>query len=232
MNEYSFPSNYLDLSEWICGWNGLVWCVGWRKKGVGKSRIGKRKMWEMSGEWHNPCKVKEECQGQGECLISVTSTLSLFKKNNSHESSGPKHDQEDTFLTYYQVLERRVRIWKSKGEKGGWKVIFGCVGRKGAKKYFWETEKRVSENGRELSDGEVDFGERVDAGIVWKKGNVTYQMVVKMAAEKWNCGECFPLSWPWRCGCINVAVETTGSDGVVSGGVGWYRNLMDDGGRG
>ena len=32
----------------------------------------------------------------------------------------------------------------------------------------------MSEKGWELSDGEVDIGERVDDGIVWKKGNVTY----------------------------------------------------------
>ena len=93
-------------------------------------------------------------------------------------------------------------------------------------------EERGSENGWELSDGEVDIGERVDDGIVWKKGNVTYQMVVNIGAEKWNCAECFALSWPWPCDGINVAVETSGSDGVVSGGIGWYRNLMDDCGRG
>ena len=44
----------------------------------------------------------------------------------------------------------------------------------------------MSEKGWELSDGEVDIGERVDDGIVWKKGNVTYPMVVKIGAEKWN----------------------------------------------
>ena len=45
--------------------------------------MGKRRMWEMLGEWQNPGTVKEECQGQGECLMSVTSTLSLFKKKSS-----------------------------------------------------------------------------------------------------------------------------------------------------
>ena len=86
------------------------------EKKKGKRRMGKRRMWEMLGEWQSPDTVKEECQGRGECLMCVTSTLSLFRKNKSHESSGPKHDQEDTFLTYvfyafYQVLERRAWAW-------------------------------------------------------------------------------------------------------------------------
>ena len=75
-------------------WTGVVY--GMEKKGG----MGKRRMWEMLGEWQNAGTVKEECQGQGECLMSVTSTLSLFEKNKSHESSGPKHDREKTFLTY------------------------------------------------------------------------------------------------------------------------------------
>ena len=65
----------------------MDWCGVWdEEKKVGG--MGKRRMWEMLGEWQNQVTVKEECQGRGECLMSVTSTLSLFEKNKSHESSG------------------------------------------------------------------------------------------------------------------------------------------------
>ena len=41
----------------------------------------------MLGEWQNRGTVKEECQGRGECLIPVTSTLSLFEREPSIPSS-------------------------------------------------------------------------------------------------------------------------------------------------
>ena len=72
------------MSDYV---NGMDWCgVGDGEKEGGKRRMGKRRMWEMLGECQNPGTVKE-CQGQGECRMSVTSTLSLFKKNKSPERS-------------------------------------------------------------------------------------------------------------------------------------------------
>ena len=56
VNEFLVPTSYLDLSEW------MDWCGVWdEEKNVGG--MGKRRMWEMLGEWQNPGTVKEECQG-------------------------------------------------------------------------------------------------------------------------------------------------------------------------
>ena len=49
-------------------------------------------------------------------------------------------------------------------KKGVERNVWMCW-KKGREKRFWETEKRVSEKGWELSDDEVDIGERVDDGI-------------------------------------------------------------------
>ena len=90
--------------------NGMDWCGVWdgEKKGGGKRGDGKEKDVGDVGRRQNPGTVKEECQGQGECLMSVTSTLSLFEKNKSHESSCSKHD----FATSHGKLAKPVcRSW-------------------------------------------------------------------------------------------------------------------------
>ena len=62
--------------------NGMDWCGVWDEEKKRKRRMGKRRMWEMLGEWQNPGMVKEECQGQGKCLMSVT--FHVRRKEMSH----------------------------------------------------------------------------------------------------------------------------------------------------
>ena len=76
-----------------------------------------------------------------------------------------------------------VSAYESRKEKKGMEMNLWMCWKKEREKRFWETEKRVSEKDWEFSDGEVDIGERVDDEIVWKKGNVTYQMVVKLVLK-------------------------------------------------
>ena len=80
------------MSEYV---NGMDWCGVWDEEKKRKRRMGKRRMWEKDvGEWQNSGTVQEECQGQGECLMSVTSTLSLFKKKKKKKK--PLHCLRNT----------------------------------------------------------------------------------------------------------------------------------------
>ena len=180
MNFCSHPVIWI----WVSEWNGLVWCAGWRKKkreekGNGKEKVvgdvgwmanpgyGKRRMlcpkWMPDVGLLNPC----PCLRKTSCVMdrrvpSITGSTRFKPTSRSWND---------------------VSAYESRKEKKGVERNLWMCWKKEREKRFWKTEKRVSEKDWEFSDGEVDIGECVDDGIVWKKGNVTYQMVVKLVLK-------------------------------------------------
>ena len=220
MNFCSHPVIWI----WVSEWNGLVWCAGWRKKSVRKRGMGKRRLWEMLGEWQIPGTVKEECYVQSECPMSVFSTLvPVWEKQAVSWIVGSQAWPGAHVSNLLAGLGTTCPHMKVERRKKGWKGIFGCVGRKSAKKDF---ERRKKEWVKRIENSVMVRSILANA---WMMGLCERK---EMLLTKWWWNWCWKMKLCWML-CTELAVamlryERCCGDEWVRWGSEWWHRVISE----